>query len=57
MASKVSDEWVVPLCFLHHRALHDTGDEEKWWEERQINAKAEAERLWRLTRRDTGDQQ
>jgi hypothetical protein len=50
MASKVSDEWLVPLCFLHHRALHDAGDEEKWWEERQINAKAEAERLWRLTR-------
>jgi hypothetical protein len=27
MGSKVSDEWTVPLCFLHHRALHDAGNE------------------------------
>jgi DNA recombination protein Rad52 len=46
MASKVSDEWTIPLCVTHHRALHDVGSEEAWWAERGIDAKAEAERLW-----------
>jgi len=44
--SKVSDEWSVPLCVLHHRALHDVGSEERWWIEHGIDAKAEALRLW-----------
>jgi hypothetical protein len=26
---KVSDEWTVPLCATHHRALHTVGDEER----------------------------
>lgn len=47
MGSKVSDEWTVPLCSLHHRALHDVGNEEAWWQEHGIDAKAEAEKLWR----------
>jgi hypothetical protein len=46
LGSKVSDEWMVPLCDLHHRALHDTGNEEIWWEAHNIDAAAEAERLW-----------
>jgi DNA recombination protein Rad52 len=46
LGSKVSDEWTVPLCILHHRALHDFGAEEKWWEQMGINALAEAEKLW-----------
>jgi DNA recombination protein Rad52 len=46
LGSKVSDEWTVPLCLLHHRALHDFGAEEKWWEQMAINACAEAEKLW-----------
>ena len=46
MSSKVSDEWTVPLCLLHHRALHDVGSEETWWVEHGIDARAEAERLW-----------
>ena len=36
MGRKVSDEWPVPLCATHHRALHTMGDEEKWWKERGI---------------------
>jgi DNA recombination protein Rad52 len=28
MGKKVSDEYVVPLCLTHHRALHDVGSEE-----------------------------
>ena len=53
LASKVSDEWTVPLCLLHHRALHDVGAEETWWAEQGIDAKAEAERLWRERRSAT----
>jgi DNA recombination protein Rad52 len=49
LASKSSDEWTVPLCLLHHRALHDVGAEEAWWEERGIDAKGEAQRLWHQT--------
>jgi hypothetical protein len=47
MGSKVSDEFTVPLCAIHHRALHDNGPEEKWWQERGIDPLKEAERLWR----------
>ena len=46
LGSKVSDEFIVPLCAIHHRALHDDGPEEKWWEERGIDPLKEAERLW-----------
>jgi hypothetical protein len=49
LGSKVSDEWTVPLCFTHRRALHDTGNEELWWQVHAVDAKAEAERLWRIT--------
>jgi hypothetical protein len=49
LASKPSDEWTVPLCLLHHRALHDVGSEEAWWQELGIDAKAEAQRLWHRT--------
>ena len=49
LASKSSDEWTVPLCLLHHRALHDVGSEETWWEEQGVDAKGEAQRLWHRT--------
>ncbi len=47
MGRKVSDEWTVPLCTTHHRALHTVGDEEIWWKERGINPISHAEQLWR----------
>ncbi len=47
MGRKVSDEWTVPLCATHHRALHTVGDEEQWWKERGINPIIHAEELWR----------
>jgi len=31
MASKVSDEFTVPLCSAHHDQLHRVGDERAWW--------------------------
>jgi DNA recombination protein Rad52 len=49
LGSKPSDEWTVPLCPLHHRALHDAGHEEEWWQAKGIDARTEAERLWRTT--------
>ena len=50
LGRKVSDEWVVPLCNLHHRALHDAGDEEAWWHEHGIDALEQAKRLWQERR-------
>jgi hypothetical protein len=31
LGRRVSDEFVVPLCRTHHRALHRRGDEVAWW--------------------------
>ncbi|MBL6931660.1 MAG: DUF968 domain-containing protein [Rhodospirillales bacterium] len=46
MGRKVSDEWAVPLCYIHHRALHDRGDEKAWWDQNKIDPIKEADRLW-----------
>jgi hypothetical protein len=50
MGAKVSDEFTVPLCFLHHRALHDSGSEETWWQVHSTDPLAEAKRLWQVSR-------
>jgi hypothetical protein len=50
LGRKVSDEWVVPLCATHHRALHGVGDEEQWWKERGIEPIGHARILWWTTR-------
>ena len=34
---KVSDEFTVPLCAIHHSENHATGDERRWWGERKID--------------------
>ena len=31
LGRKVSDEFVVPLCRTHHRAVHRVGNEPGWW--------------------------
>ena len=46
---KVSDEFTVPLCRGHHRALHQTGDEPAWWEERKLKPLEVARGLWEQT--------
>ncbi|MFZ1952874.1 MAG: Rad52/Rad22 family DNA repair protein [Pseudolabrys sp.] len=43
---KVSDEFTVPLCRGHHRQVHQTGNEEVWWESLRINALEVARSLW-----------
>jgi hypothetical protein len=50
MGAKVSDEFTVPLCFLHHRALHDSGSEETWWQVHGTDPLVEAKRLWQVSR-------
>ena len=46
MARKVSDEYVVPLCNIHHYELHQTGDERAWWKENKIDPLDVARKLW-----------
>lgn len=53
LGRKVSDEFTVPLCSLHHRELHRHGDERVWWTAHGIDALKVAEELWR-TRRGGG---
>jgi Rad52/22 family double-strand break repair protein len=47
---KASDEFTVPLCRGHHRQLHQVGNEEAWWAERNIDALTVARDLWVQTR-------
>jgi hypothetical protein len=47
---KVSDEFTVPLCAIHHGENHSTGDEKSWWQEHKIEPLAVAERLWQESR-------
>jgi len=47
MARKVSDEYVVPLCNIHHFELHQTGDEQAWWKDKGIDPIGVARELWR----------
>lgn len=46
LALKVSDEFTVPLCAIHHSENHSTGNERRWWEERKIDPLAVAAKLW-----------
>jgi DNA recombination protein Rad52 len=43
---KVSDEFTVPLCAIHHDENHATGDERRWWEARKIDPLSIAAELW-----------
>jgi hypothetical protein len=46
MGLKVGDQWTVPLCNLHHRALHDAGAEVDWWLGQKVDPIAAASELW-----------
>jgi hypothetical protein len=50
LGRKVSDEFTVPLCRVHHRDLHRRSDEKKWWEVVKIEPMEIAQKLWRETR-------
>jgi Rad52/22 family double-strand break repair protein len=46
LGMKVSDEFTVPLCRLHHREVHRARDEKSWWDDLKIDPIAVANRLW-----------
>jgi hypothetical protein len=50
LGRRVSDEFAVPLCRTHHRALHRSGDEAAWWKSIDLDPVMVAQRLWRHTR-------
>jgi hypothetical protein len=50
MGRRVSDEFTVPLCRLHHRELHGVGNELSWWQERNVDPLPIALRFWQHTR-------
>jgi hypothetical protein len=50
LGRKVSDEFAVPLCRGHHRAVHRSRDERAWWRQAGIEPIEVARRLWKATR-------
>jgi hypothetical protein len=50
LGRKVSDEYVVPLCRIHHRAVHRVSDEQVWWKQHGIDPVVVAGNLWANTR-------
>ena len=50
LARKSSDEFAVPLCRAHHRAVHRVGDEKAWWQQAGVDPIKVARKLWKLTR-------
>ena len=50
MGRRVSDEFTVPLCRLHHRELHRVGNELSWWKGLNLDPLPIALRFWQLTR-------
>ena len=47
LGRKVSDEYTVPVCRLHHRELHRYGDEASWWVGVNVDPLPVAVELWR----------
>jgi hypothetical protein len=54
LGRKASDEFVVPLCRLHHREMHRAGDERAWWKQAGIDPIKIAGKLWKETRLNEG---
>jgi hypothetical protein len=50
LGRKVSDEFTVPLCRLHHRELHRSRNEPLWWKTARIDPIRIARKLWEATR-------
>jgi hypothetical protein len=54
LGRKASDEFAIPLCRSHHRAVHRAGDEKAWWQQAGIDPIKVARKLWKHTRIDEG---
>jgi ERF superfamily len=50
LGRKVSDEYTVPVCRLHHQELHGYGDEASWWAAVTIDPLPIALELWSRSR-------
>lgn len=50
LGRKASDEFTVPLCRIHHREVHQAGDERAWWMAADIDPLRIARALWRKSR-------
>jgi ERF superfamily len=46
LGHRVSDEFTVPVCRIHHREIHRSGDEAAWWQKLSIDLVPVALRLW-----------
>jgi hypothetical protein len=49
LSLKVSDEFTVPLCVVHHNQLHMAGNEASWWRTQRIAPLEHARTLWLAT--------
>src|SRR6516165_6645213 len=54
LGRKASDEFVVPLCRMHHREVHRAGDERAWWKAAGIDPLKVAHKLWKEARVNEG---
>ncbi len=52
LGRKVSDEYTVPICRLHHRELHRYGDEASWWAAISLDPIPIALSLWKRSGAD-----
>jgi hypothetical protein len=54
LGRKANNEFAVPLCRSHQRAVHRAGDERSWWEAAGIDSVKVARKLWKQTRISEG---
>jgi ERF superfamily len=54
LGRRASDEFAVPLCRVHHRAVHRARDERAWWRVAGIDPDQVARKLWKDTRIEEG---
>jgi hypothetical protein len=55
LGRKASDEFAVPLCRAHHRAVHRASDEQAWWKGAGVDPVNVARQLWQETRNHPQD--
>ncbi|HET9537437.1 MAG TPA: ERF family protein [Mesorhizobium sp.] len=49
LGRKVSDEFTVPVCRMHHREIHRSVKEQHWWSRVGIDPVPVADKLWAQT--------
>jgi ERF superfamily len=54
LGRKASDEFAVPLCRSHHRAVHRSSNERAWWQAAGVDPVKVARKLWKQTRVNEG---